>query len=350
MPEPTFVITGIGMHTPVGTSAAATCAAVRAGISRVRAWPHFSFGGEALNVGATAADGRDASWVEKAVPLTSQPIHEALWQAGLYGCDWHGRRVGLYFATPSPTRTGVLPDLYADFRAYLGDLWDELAGNDIIHLVAHAHVGGALALAQACGALARGELDAAVVAGFESALDSPYLDELLAQGRLHTAERSGGIIPGEGAAAVVLETVDVARRRKAPALARLVAVALEQEAPGWSPTRPSQAGALSRALQTGLAVEPGAPCYRRLMVDHTGERWRIREWALAEPRALGGLPLGWQLWHPVESVGDLGAAFVPFAVGWAAREFTRRGAEPGGTIVGAMNDAGERAVLTLMPV
>jgi 3-oxoacyl-[acyl-carrier-protein] synthase-1 len=350
MPEPTFVITGIGMHTSVGTSAAATCAAIHAGISRVRAWPHFSFGGEALNVGAIAADGRDASWVEKAVPLTSQPIHEALWQAGLYGYDWHGRRVGLYFATPSPTRTGVLPDLYADFRAYLGDLWDELAGNDMIHLVAHAHVGGALALAQACEALARGELDAAVVAGFESALDSPYLDELLAQGRLHTAERSGGIIPGEGAAAVVLETVDGARRRKAPALARLVAVALEQEAPGWSPTRPSQAGALSRALQTGLAVEPGATHYRRLMVDHTGERWRVREWALAEPRALGGLPLGWQLWHPVESVGDLGAAFVPFAVGWAAREFTRRGAQPGGTIVGAMNDAGERAVLTLMPV
>lgn len=349
MPEPAFVITGIGMHTPVGTSAAATCAAIRAGISRVRAWPHFSFAGEQLNVGAVAADGRDASWVEKAVPLTSQPIHEALWQAGLYAYDWHGRRVGLYFSTPSPTRTGVLPDLHADFRAYLGDLWDELAGNDTIDLVAHAHVGGALALSHACEALARGDLDAAVVAGFESALDSPHLDELLAQGRLHTADRSGGIIPGEGAAAFVLETAEVARRRKATVLARLVAVALEQEAPGWSPTRPSQAGALSRALQAALAVEPGAAHYRRLMVDHTGERWRVREWALAEPRALGGLPLGWQLWHPVESVGDLGAALVPFAVAWAAQEFTLRGGLPHRPHTRCQHEDAIKAVHPLMP-
>ncbi|WP_434424818.1 beta-ketoacyl synthase N-terminal-like domain-containing protein [Nannocystis pusilla] len=349
MAEHTFVVTGVGMYTPVGARAPATCAALRAGISRVRPWPHFSFGDEPVNVGAVAADGRDASWCEKAVPITRGPIYEALWQAGLYSYDWHGRRVGLYFSTPPRRRTGVLPEFYSDFGAYLGDLWDELAGNDQIYRVEHAHVGGAVALAAACEALATGELDAAVVAGFESALDSPYLDELLAQGRLHTADRSGGIIPGEGAAAFVLETAAGARGRQAAALAQVVAVALEQEAAGWSPSLPSQAGALSRALQTALAVPPGASEYRRLMVDHTGERWRVREWALAEPRALGGLPLGWQLWHPVDCVGDLGAAFVPFAVAWAATEFTRRDAEPGGTIVGAMNDAGERAVLTLMP-
>src|SRR5690606_6255690 len=119
-----------------------------------------------VNVGAVAADGRDASWTEKAVPITKGPIYEALWQAGLYSYDWHGRRVGLYFSTPPERRTGVLPDFYADFRAYLGDLWDDLAGNDVIRLVERAHVGGAIALVDACEALSRGELDVAVVAGF----------------------------------------------------------------------------------------------------------------------------------------------------------------------------------------
>lgn len=109
MAEHTFVITGIGMHTPVGTRAPATCAAIRAGISRVRAWPNYGFAGEPVDVGAIAADGRDASWPEKAVPITKGPIVE------------------------------------------------------------RAHVGGAIALAAACEALSRGELDAAVVAGFESA-------------------------------------------------------------------------------------------------------------------------------------------------------------------------------------
>ena len=349
MPEAMFVITGMGMHTPVGTTVPATCAAIRAGISRVRAWPHFGFAGEPLNAGAIAAERRDASWVEKAVPITSPAIHEALWQAGLYAYTWHRRRVGLFFAAPPQTRTGVHPELYSEFRAHVSDLWDELAGNNLIRHVQRAQIGGALALVQACEALSRGDLDAAVVAGFESYLDSAYLDELLGDGRLQVGDRSAGIIPGEGAAALVLETAEAARRRQAPAYARIVAIALEQEATGWTPARASPAEALSRALQTALASDPGPAAYHRLIIDHTGERWRAREWALAEPRALASLPAGWGMWHPVESIGDVGAAFVPLAVGWAAHDFTRREAGAGGTVIGAMNDVGERAVLTLMP-
>lgn len=350
MPDLSFVVTGTGMHTPVGTNTAGTCAALRAGVSRLSAWPHFGFAGEALNVGAVAAHFREGSWVEKAVPITAPAIYEALWQAGLYAHPWHNLRVGLFFATPSPTRVGVHRELLARYRDHLRDLWAELAGNDVIHYVDHAHVGGGLALAQACEALARGDLDAAVIAGFESSLDSVYLDELLARGRLHTGDRSGGIIPGEAAAVLVLETAAAARRRRATPLARLVALTLEQEPAGWTPTRPSQGGALTRALQGALAVDPGPAAYRRLIVDHTGERWRLREWTLVEPRALGSLPTGWRLWHPVESVGDIGPAFVPLAVGWATQAFARRYAGSGGILIGAMNDLGERAVVTLMPV
>lgn len=205
----------------------------------------------------------------------------------------------------------------------------------------------ALALAQACEALARGELDAAVVAAFESQLDGPYLDELLAAGRLHSIDRPGGIVPGEGAAVFVIETAEAARRRKQPVLARLVALALEQEPEGRTSKQPSQAAVLARALQTVLATDPGA--YHRLIVDHSGERWRFREWALAEPRALGSLPPRWGLWHPADSIGDIGAAFIPLAVSWATQAFARSYAGPGGILIAAMSDTGERAALTLMP-
>lgn len=349
MSDDRLVVTGAGMRTPVGANAPGTCAALRAGISRLAAWPHFGFAGEPLNVGAVASGRKDAPWVEKAVPIVSPAIHEALWQAGLYAYTWHRRRVGLFFSTPSPTRPGVLPERLANFRMYVGDLWAELAGNELVHYIEQAHVGGALALAQASVAVAKGDLDAAVVAGFESYLDSVYLDELLGDGRLHTADRSGGIIPGEAAAALVLETAETARRRQAPALATIVALALEQEPTGWAPSRPSQAEALARALQGALEVGPGPATYHRIIVDHTGERWRTREWSLVEPRALGSLPEDWALWHPVESIGDVGAAFVPLAVGWATQAFARRYAGPGGILVGAMNDTGERAIVALMP-
>lgn len=349
MTDASFVVTGAGMLTPVGTHAPDTCAAMRAGISRVAAYPHLSFAGEPVHVGSVRPGRSDAAWVEKAAPMLSPVIHEALWQAGLYAYRWHRRRVGLFLATPSSTRKGVHPARLANFRDLLGDLWSKLAGNERVQLVERAHVGGAVALVQACEALAREEIDAAVVAGIESYLDSVFLDRLLADGRLHTADRTSGIVPGEGAAAVVLETAEAARRRQAPPLARLVALSLEQEPAGWSPTRPSQAEALTRALRTALAVEPGPTAYHRLIVDHTGERWRALEWALVEPRALGELPANRQLWRPVESIGDVGPAFVPLAVGWATQAFARRYAGPGGILVGAMNDTGERAVVALMP-
>ncbi|MFY0539525.1 hypothetical protein [Nannocystis pusilla] len=75
-------------------------------------------------------------------------------------------------------------------------------------------------------ALSRGELDATVLAGIESALDSPYLDELVVQGRFRTADRSAGIVPGERAAAA-----SCSRPRRPLAVARprpRAAVALEQ--------------------------------------------------------------------------------------------------------------------------
>src|SRR5690606_35731383 len=153
----------------------------------------------------------------------------------------------------------------------------------------------------------------------------------------------------EGAAAFVLEPAQAARRRQAPALARLVTLSLEQEPGAWSPALPSRADALTRALRAALPEEPGSAAYHRLIVDHTGERWRTREWSLVEPRALGSLPAGWQLWHPVESIGDTGPAFVPLAVGWATHAFAHHYAGPGGILVGAMSRAGERAVVALMP-
>lgn len=83
------------------------------------------------------------------MPLTSPAIYEAPWHAGLYAHTWHRRRVGLFLATPPRARTGVIPERHANFRAFLGDLWAELAGNDLIRCFEYAQIGGAVALAEA---------------------------------------------------------------------------------------------------------------------------------------------------------------------------------------------------------
>src|SRR5690606_1217268 len=119
---------------------------------------HLSYAGEPVSVGARWTEPRDAAWHEKAVPMLSPAIHEALWQAGLYAYSWHRRRVGLFLATPASDRKGAHPRRVADFAEHLGDVWRQLADNEHVRRSERGHVGGAVALAAACEALARDEL------------------------------------------------------------------------------------------------------------------------------------------------------------------------------------------------
>lgn len=344
-----IVVTGLGLNTPVGNNAAQTCAALRARISRLRAWPGFAYGGEQVVAGALREDSKEGPWVIRAVDMVLPTLYEALWQAQLYDHTAHeDLRVGLFLATPPADRPEIGPADHRDFVEHVQDVWSDLAQNEAVQIVDREQVGGALAIAAACEALTHGTLDAAVVAGVESQLHGQHLEQLLGEGRLHIAGRPNGIVPGEAACALVLETTVGARKRRVAPLARIAALALESEAEDWSPRRPSEAAALTRALQTAL-VAAGAPVIDRVIVDHSGERWRFRDWALAEVRALRGLPDDWQLWHPGDNVGDIGAAFIGLAVGMAATAFARGYGGRGSILLAASNHSGERAALVVSP-
>ena len=340
-----IVVTGVGCHTPVGTTAPQTCAALAAQLSRLRSWQGFAVDGDRVRCGVI--DPRDAPWVAKVGKFAEPALAEALWGAAVYGHPYNARwRLGLFLALPPVDRVDINDAGYGRCIRGLRRTWQRFTGHRefAVHLV--EQVGGAVAIVEAIGALTRGDIDIAVVGGLESQVSAEHLDAMWRARRLPVAGRPTGLIPGEAAAFVVLEGREHARRRGVGVRARLASIALEREDDAWSPSSPASAAALSRAISVVLR-EPAA--VRRVILDHTGERWRFRDWTLAEVRCLGELRRDWRIWHPTDCIGDPGAAFVPLAVTIAAHAFTGNYADGGQVLIAASAQTGERTALVVAP-
>jgi 3-oxoacyl-[acyl-carrier-protein] synthase-1 len=352
-----IVVTGMGALTALGNDAVQTAAAVRAGLVRFADWQPT--GGAAEDdmgvVAAVLPDGlADGPWVGKAAALTEHPVHEALWQAQLFDmADVRRRqsafRFGAYIACPYADRLGVSVDAYRLFAVEARQHCVSPARADHVQIVAADHAAGLMAVAQAAEDLRRGEIDVALVGGLDSLLDSGFLREMLLDGRLKSADVPAGLIPGEAGATLLLETAVGARRRGVTALGTVGAVAQDREATPLRPEAPIEGRALSRAVAKAIELCGGPARLHRIITDLNGERWRSLEWALVETRVLGGLPRAWELWHPADCVGDVGAASGVLHLVLALRAFARGYGGPDGILLTAASQRGERAAMTVFP-
>lgn len=348
------LITGIGMRCSLGQDAVQSCAAIRAGIARFADWAHFaaSFGEEETTiVGAPVVpDLGDRTWIEKLDALATQPLLEALWAAGLSGLvdPTAPTRWRLYLATPREDRPGIDPDDLAEYREDVLDGTLFPVDSPGLRTFPEEHSGGLVALDAAMKDLASGAIDVGVVGGVDSLLQTHYLYDLLAAGRLKTGLTTSGLIPGEAAAFAVVETRRHAERRDAEPLARLTPVRLARESvPAGDPSR---AEALAQVLREALADLDGpTQGIHRVLTDLNGERWRFLEWAMVAARSLAHIAPEGRPWHPADCTGDLGAATGPAFLCLAARAF-RRGYAVGDAIpICTSSDTGARAALCALP-
>jgi 3-oxoacyl-[acyl-carrier-protein] synthase II len=208
---------------------------------------------------------------------------------------------------------------------------------------ANSCASGAVALGEALGAIRSGEVDAAVAGGVEcplSALSFGAFDLIRALANAHNdqpdracrpfdVDRSGFVL-GEGAALLVVEEAEAARRRGATPYAEILGYGATSDAHHMVQPRPDGAEA-ARAVTLALAdagVEPAALDYVNAHASSTplGDVAEARAIALALDGAGDGSAVGVPVsatkaltGHPLGATAAIEAAIAALTIrdGWA---------------------------------
>ena len=326
-----LAITAVGLATSVGSSAPASVAALRAGMARVH------------EVAAVVLPGPDG------------PVHPAAAQSPLcHGAGPTKRGGRLLSAALSEATAGApLTRLDVELGPGAGDVGGEAAaGHDLDRAVLHR--GPAEALSR-CASLVR-LVDLAQAPPTEgpvavAAVDSLVALDVLARwarlGRLKSAGTPAGFVPGEAAAAVVVEPEPAARAAGRPVLAVVEGWGRGTEPVPLGATTPSRADGLTDALAGAVAGLPDGAGVDLVVPDLNGERARALEWGLAAPRALppwqGRLPV----WTPADGAGECGAAAGLLLVACAAQALAAGLVDADRVLVVASDDGGARCALVL---
>lgn len=331
-----IAIVGVGAVSPVGLSAPATCAALRAGIARLGPIESFQVA-DAVNDPTPATGGRvPLEWLDGGPPDEEWPGHQRFAvpeppASHLLIDDGPGRVaiMASLAAGEAWSRTGIDSLVPADFGLFLGLDEREEAAPIVdairraltwrpiaVDIAALGRASALLALDRAITAIAAGRMAGALVVGADSLLRSDRLQALADAGALKDDDHPQGILPGEGAGAVVLMARPVQR------LATVLGSGTAEESSAGS-ERPNRAEGLSAALRAARRAAPALAHRPLIACDLNGDRYRALEWNLADTRCLGDLRWGADgtdgetLWHPADCIGDSGAASGALNLVWA---------------------------------
>jgi 3-oxoacyl-[acyl-carrier-protein] synthase I len=323
-----------GMVTGVGFSAAASCAAIRVGITGF-VETKFMFGGEWI-YGCPVPFEVPWRGREKLLQMVTLAIKEC--------CDgvdnYQSREVPLILCVAETGRPGRFADLDQSFLDEVQKRLD-LCFHDLSALIAEGRIGGAKAVAMASKLIADGR-PYCIVAGVDALLITETLAHLNEKRRLLTADNSDGFIPGEAAAAVLLGPKE---KGFEPQLVCLGFGDGFEKVNVYS-EEPLHADGLSDAIKAALA--DAGKTFKDLdyrITDVSGEEYAFREASLALSRSMRILKPEFDIWHPADCIGEVGAAIVPCILGVALTAARKEYAPGKGVLCHFSGDFGDRAAL-----
>ncbi|WNZ62051.1 hypothetical protein QEG98_40575 [Myxococcus sp. MxC21-1] len=332
------VITAIGAVTSVGRSAASSCAAIRAGISRPRRVSHFQVldpeTQDTLPLTAHPVQGYTdgfvgmGRWLRLArgclrevleTPGLPRPSDARFWSSTALMMVAPSRDDGVFEVEGDDGLDGIREYCLRPLRDALG-----LSLPDAnVRVVDQGPAGAAAAVQQASGELWRAGFERILVLAVDSLLDPEALRVLDEEGRLKVGDNPVGLMPGEAGACFLLEQEGGARQRGAAPLALVTGVATAQERLHLYAGHVSQGDGLAACIREVLARGSRPARFEGdLYSDLNGEEWRAREWGTALIR-LGEELDAPNVHLPGVSVGDVGAASGALGVCQAVHAFVR---------------------------
>jgi 3-oxoacyl-[acyl-carrier-protein] synthase-1 len=329
-------IVSTGLVTSVGFTAAASCAAIRAKVSNPTQ-THFKSNGSEPIMGHQVF--LDRAWTGrlKLAKMAALAIEDCLvniprgkWpQIPAFICVAERDRPGRF--------VGLDDHLLHEIEAAL-DI--NLSEQSIV--IPHGRTSFGIALAWARTLLEEETVPAVLVAAADSLLAWPTLKAYLPMDRLLTKENSNGFMPGEGATAVLLDANADDERL------RVIGLGYGMEPAAIGTELPLRADGLTTAIKNALT---DAECELHELdfriTDLSGEQYYFKEAALALGRIVRVHKEEFDVWHPAECIGEVGAV-AGLAALVLADSACRKGYAPGlGILCHAAIDSGERAAAVL---
>jgi len=333
--EPLAII-ATGMITGVGLDAPSSCAAIRGRIDRFEETRFIDRGGEWI-LGSEVPLDTPLRGRAKLIELASSVISECLNSLR----DVPSANVPLLLCVAESSRPGRLSGLD---DSLLTEIASKLGTNfhSSSQVIAGGHVGGVEAIEQARNLIDHGHPYCLVV-GVDSFLVTATLARFEKNNRLLTSTNSNGFIPGEAGAAVLLSATDDPKN-----VLLCHGIGLANEAATIESEEPLRAEGLRTAFLA--AMDSGACSFDDVdyrLTDLSGEQYGYKEAALAIGRSMKRVKPKFDIWHPADCIGEVGAAIVP-AILSVAQAASVKGYAPGdGILVHCGNDDGRRAAMVL---
>ncbi len=332
-----LAVIATGMVTGVGLDAPSSCAAIRCAIDNFQETRFIDRGGEWIVASEVPLDpptrGRS-----KLVRMAASAAGECLPALPDVPTD----QVPLILCvaeTERPGRLSALDDsLIAAVSQSLGVTFAATS-----RVISNGIVGGVQAIETAFGLINESGAPYVLVAGTDTLLVARTLTALDQAYRLLTPDNSNGLIPGEGAVAVLLGP---AAARPVQAEFVLRGVGFGREPATITSDEPFKADGMAQTLRAALQ---NAGCtyddvnYR--ITDISGEQYAFKEAALAAARTMKQVKQEYDIWHPAECIGDIGAALVPCMLAVAKAAAEKDYAMGDGVLIHCANDDEQRAAI-----
>jgi 3-oxoacyl-[acyl-carrier-protein] synthase-1 len=327
-----------GMVTGVGLNSPSSCAAIRCAIDNFSETRFMDSGGEWI-IGSQVPLEQPWRGLPKLVHMAVPAIRECLVNVG----DVRPEMIPLLLCVAEKERPGRLQglddQLFHDIEAELGVHFHPHSG-----VIARGRVAGALAMADARRLVYEERLPYCLIAGTDTFLVAATLKAYEEKDRLLTSKNSNGFIPGEAGAAVLIGPPS----REPEKEVLCVGIGMGQEKAIIDSEEPLRGDGLTAAFKSAFA---DAGCtiddvdFR--IADVNGEQYCFKEAALALTRTIRVIKHGFDIWHPADCIGEVGAAAGACALGVALAAARKHYAVGRGPLCHFASDDGERVALVL---
>lgn len=332
-----IAIHSTGLVTAVGLSAPASCAAFRAKITNPTETRFIDSSGEWIMAHQVQLE---QPWrgLTKLAKMAGMAVAEALQE--IPKKDWNS--LPLLLCVAEAERPGRIEGLDDKLMPMIQNELDATFAPQSA-VIPQGRVSVAVALAQARELMAKTRLPRVLVAATDSLLSWPTLSHYEREDRLLTVGNSNGFMPGEAAGALL---VGVPQSKSGELVC--AGIGFGHESAHVSGDEPLRGDGLAQAIKASLN-DAGRQMHDMdfRITDISGEQYYFKEAALALSRTLRQRKEEFDVWHPAECTGEVGAASgaTIFADTLAAcRKAYTKGTN---VLVHCANDAGQRAALTL---